>query len=108
QAIEDGANELVVSAVSTLEVGQLAFAGRIRLRGTVETWSQRATRSLALRTIDVTPPIAALAYSLPGSLHRDPADRILAATAMLHGCVLLTADERLLGYPHVMTRDARQ
>jgi PIN domain nuclease of toxin-antitoxin system len=36
-------------------------------------------------------------------LHRDPADRILAATAMVLDMTLITADERLLGLGNIKT-----
>jgi PIN domain nuclease of toxin-antitoxin system len=41
--------------------------------------------------------------SLPGSLHADPADRIIVATALLLGGPLATRDRRLRTYPHVRT-----
>lgn len=40
---------------------------------------------------------------LPGDFHRDPADRIIVATARLHDIVLITKDRRMLAYPHVKT-----
>jgi PIN domain nuclease of toxin-antitoxin system len=38
---------------------------------------------------------------LPGEFHKDPADQIIVATARVHDAPLLTADERILKYPHV-------
>ena len=43
------------------------------------------------------------AYSLPEPFHADPMDRILVATARVHGLTLLTADKAILSYPHVRT-----
>lgn len=43
------------------------------------------------------------AYSLPGAFHPDPADRILTATARLEHLLLLTTDQKILGYPHVIS-----
>ncbi len=103
----DQENELSVATVSTLEFGQLAAAGRVEFRGTLESWVRRGIQELALRTFELTHPIAALAYNLPGEFHKDPADRILVATAIHHGCTLVTADERILAYRHVMALDAR-
>jgi PIN domain nuclease of toxin-antitoxin system len=40
---------------------------------------------------------------LPAPFHRDTADQIIVATARIRGCPLLTADKRILGYPHVKT-----
>jgi PIN domain nuclease of toxin-antitoxin system len=38
---------------------------------------------------------------LPDTFHADPADRIIAATARLKNCTILTADKKILAYPHV-------
>jgi PIN domain nuclease of toxin-antitoxin system len=40
---------------------------------------------------------------LPGTFHRDPADQIIVATARYYDCPVLTADARILDYPHVKT-----
>ena len=47
-------------------------------------------------------------YALPGSFHPDPADRLLVATARVHGLTLLTADKRILRYSKVRSMDARK
>lgn len=41
--------------------------------------------------------------SLPGEFHRDPADRLIVALALTLDAPLVTADERILAYPHVKT-----
>ena len=51
-----------------------------------------------LRLIGMEPEIAIASSRLPGEIHGDPSDRILAATARAHGAVLATADERLVEY----------
>jgi PIN domain nuclease of toxin-antitoxin system len=43
----------------------------------------------------ITPEIAAFAVELPSSFPKDPADRLIAATAMVEGAPLVTADERI-------------
>ncbi len=63
--------------------------------------------SFLCSTLEVSHEIAAAAYSLPSGLHKDPADRILVATARLHDLTLLTADERILDYGDIRTLDAR-
>jgi PIN domain nuclease of toxin-antitoxin system len=45
----------------------------------------------------ITPEIAAFAVQLPSSFPKDPADRLIAATAMVEGAPLITADERIRG-----------
>ena len=67
-----------------------------------------ADGSLAVQTVELSHPIAILAYALPGTFHKDPADRILVATAIHQGLTLVTADERILAYRNAMTLDARR
>jgi PIN domain nuclease of toxin-antitoxin system len=56
-----------------------------------------------VRLAPLTPAIAVLSTRLPGALHGDPADRMIAATALAHGARLVTKDKRLAAYPHVRT-----
>jgi PIN domain nuclease of toxin-antitoxin system len=51
--------------------------------------------------LPLTPRIAVESTQLPGSFHRDPADQIIVATARVYDCSLLTADGKILDYPHV-------
>lgn len=51
-----------------------------------------------LRLIALAPQILIESTRLPGRIHGDPSDRILAATAREHGLVLLTRDRLLLDY----------
>jgi len=106
--LESGENVLVVSTISTIEFGQLLSADRIIFKSTLESWVRRGSESLGVRTAELSNPVALLAYSLPGSFHKDPADRILVATAIHHGYTIVSADERILKYPHVMSMDARR
>ena len=100
--------ELFVSAISTLEIAQLAFRGRIALRCSVTQWVQLSLENLQAESVELSHEIAASAYALPGDLHGDPADRILIATARVMKLTLVTADIRILGYPNVTTLDARR
>lgn len=97
-----------VSTVSTLELSRLVATGAIDASVPVGAWVDTALRALNARTIEVSHAIAAEAYALPGNLHKDPADRLLVATARCHSLILLTADERILAYGGVHSRDARR
>ena len=55
------------------------------------------------QTVPIDLEIMEEAYSLPDHFHQDPADRIIVATARIFSCSLVTADNRLLEYPHVQT-----
>lgn len=97
-----------VCTVSTLELARLAALGAIDVSVTLRDWVGTALRALDARTVEVSHAIAIEAYSLPGAFHKDPADRLLVAAARCHTLTLLTADERILKYPNVRTRDARK
>ena len=99
---------LYVSTVSTLEIARLVATGAIELTGTLISWVTATLDSLGCKTVEISHAIAAEAYALAPGFHKDPADRLLAATARLEHLTLLTADERILDYPHVATLDARR
>ena len=56
-----------------------------------------------MQLLELTPQIVIASTKLPGSFHRDPADQIIVATARVYDISLLTADSRILQYPHVRT-----
>ena len=66
-------------------------------------WYRQFVELNAWRSVDIDLAIIEEAYSLPDPFHRDPADRILVATARVVPCPLLTADRKILDYPHVET-----
>ena len=72
----------------------------LRQRGTApESWLARAVRGT--QEAPLTHEIAQAAVQIP--LHRDPADRFLAATAQVLDMILVTADEKLLGLGAIQT-----
>ena len=89
---------LAVSAISFWEVAMLAERGRIGLTRTVPAWRQEVLAAPGLVEVPVTGDIGVEAVVLPGSLHGDPADRLLVATARRLGLRLGTRDARLLDY----------
>jgi PIN domain nuclease of toxin-antitoxin system len=90
-----------VSAISCLEVARLMSTGALATAVPSREWLRMALRYPGMHLLQLAPDIAAEAYSLPGEFHKDPADRIIVATARVLGCELLTADDRILDYPHV-------
>jgi PIN domain nuclease of toxin-antitoxin system len=104
--LEKPGTEISVSAISALELGQLVEAGRLELDVSVDAWMEAALAALPALCIPMTAELAAGAYDLPGAFHRDPADRVLVATARALELTLVTADERILSYAAVKTLDA--
>jgi PIN domain nuclease of toxin-antitoxin system len=87
---------LLVCGISLWEVATLHELGRIALDLPLREWLELAVAPPLVRLLDLTPAVAAEVASLPSTFHRDPADRILVATARVHGATLLTRDERIL------------
>jgi PIN domain nuclease of toxin-antitoxin system len=104
----DGKSTNHVATVSVLELARLVAAGDIFLNRPLPAWVETAVEELHAEELAMSREIAAEAYALPGEFHRDPADRILVATARRESLTLLTADARILSYPHVKTLDARR
>jgi PIN domain nuclease of toxin-antitoxin system len=106
--LEDGENEIFISPISTLEIAQLISSGRIELNQTLNSWLKKALKNLKVETVPFTHETAETAYKLPEPFHKDPADRILVATAILENLSLMTADERIVNYKHASTINARK
>ena len=101
-------NLLHVSPVTSLELARLQSLNRLVFHKPLATWLELARRHLQFADAPFTHETAIESYSLPGDFHRDPVDRMLVATARLESMHLVTADARILAYPHVSTLDARE
>lgn len=96
QAAEAG--ELHVSAISPWEIAVLVGKGQLLLEQDVDAWVQAALALPGIHLEPVSPAVAVASTRLPGEIHADPADRIIAATARHLGAALVTADGLLLDY----------
>lgn len=92
---------LGVCAISCWEVAKKVEGGKMELALPIREWLKQALNLTGIRLLPLTPEVAAESTLLPGTFHKDPADQIIVATARIHGCLLLTADEKILNYPHV-------
>lgn len=101
------AGEAAVSTWTFWEIAMLVAKGRLGVSIDVLRWRAELVSS-GLIEVPVSGEIAVRAPLLP-DMHADPADRVIAATAItLPDCRLLTADERLLDWPGQLDRlDAR-
>ena len=88
---------LTVSPISAWEIGALVGRGRIALTLEPGDWFQTALDA-GLALAPLTPDILVAASTLPACRMRDPADRILAATARAGRYTLVTRDGPLLDY----------
>ena len=91
-----------VAAISCWEVATLAARGRIELDRDPVAWLEGALEEVEADLLPLTPAVAAASAQL-GDFHGDPADRLIVATALTHGAVLLTKDERIREFGAVRT-----
>ncbi|MBL8253386.1 MAG: type II toxin-antitoxin system VapC family toxin [Candidatus Competibacter sp.] len=91
-------NVLLVSAITPWEIAMLVSKGRLALDRDVGEWVAAAWALPGIRLAPLSPEVAVASTRLPGILHADPADHILAATARHVDAVLVTEDQRLLDY----------
>jgi PIN domain nuclease of toxin-antitoxin system len=100
-------DRLAISAISFWELAMLIAKRRLRA---VKSANEQRMKLLAagIRELPLTGEIAILAAELE-DLHGDPADRIIAATAIAHDAMLMTANANLLRWRHRLKRqDAEQ
>jgi len=95
KVLADPHNELWVSPISTWEILVLCQKGRLILEPDATRWVATALSKVALKEAPITHDVAMATESVLLS-HRDPADRLLAASAKVYGLTLITADENLL------------
>lgn len=92
-----------VSAISCWEIAKLVEYERLKLPCPLEEWFDQALSYPGILLLELTPEIAIKSTRLPGKFHHDPADQIIIATAMVSDCPLVTSDDKVLKYPHVVT-----
>lgn len=99
---EAAADEAVyISTISTWEIMLLASGGRLEFRMDARDWISRSEALPFIHFVPVDNPIAIRSVRLPGSFHKDPADRIILATAMTMGAPVVSSDSRIKEYSHV-------
>jgi len=87
-----------ISPITAWEVGLLAARGRLQLLITPQRWFARLFDVPQVTLADMSPDLLIASSFLPGEPPRDPADRIMLATARDLGAALVTRDRALLDY----------
>ena len=94
---------LGISTISLIEIARLVSAKRIILPLRIQEWFEIALSQEGIILISITPEIAVEAQNLPDNFHKDPADRIIVATARIFDIPVVTVDKKILDYPFVKT-----
>jgi PIN domain nuclease of toxin-antitoxin system len=86
---------LAVASITLWELAILLVRGHVRGQGTVDASIRQVVDTARVSVREITPEIAALSTQFPEDFPRDPADRLIAATARAEGLILVTRDERI-------------
>jgi PIN domain nuclease of toxin-antitoxin system len=98
RALEGADGPLAASDISLWEIAMLIAKARLRPGADAATFIERILEARAVRVLPITPKIAVLSQG-DGFEQGDPADRLIAATAIVHAAPLVTADAQLRRVP---------
>jgi PIN domain nuclease of toxin-antitoxin system len=93
--LENPANEIWISPITTWEIIILAEKGRVELTDEPVAWMQNVLNSVPFKqaTLNHEVAIQSRLIKLP---HQDPADRFIAASAAVYDLILVTSDKNLI------------
>ncbi len=92
--LEKAENSFFLSDISLLEASTLARKGKVDFGMKFSDWLERALAE-NLQMLAVSKRVVVAENSLPRHFQGDPADRIIAATAVAHKLTLLTPDPEI-------------
>jgi PIN domain nuclease of toxin-antitoxin system len=97
QLIEDGENDILVSAASAFEIALKTQLGKLRLPAKPSTFISEQMLQKDFRPLSITANHALYVFELP-ALHRDPFDRLLIAQSHLEQLPIITSDALISQY----------
>ena len=100
KVIDHAKNErrLLIASISLWEIAMLKSKKRISIYKPIKEFLKSITEIEGVKIIDLSYDIAADSTLLLDNFHGDPADRIIAATAISRGATLLTRDNQILSW----------
>ena len=99
----DQSSALLIADISIWEIAMLIKKGRVQIDITAASFINLFLQSRNISVIAISPEIAELSANFETGINKDPADRIIAATAIIHSARLVTADKILLAAEMVDT-----
>ncbi len=103
EASNKNKEQILVSSISIWEICLLVKSEDLKFSVDINTWISKVEELPNIQFIPVNNSIFVRSVMLPVTFHKDPADRIIVATAREHGAVLITKDTRLHKYKNVQT-----
>jgi PIN domain nuclease of toxin-antitoxin system len=98
EAVSQQSGKIHVSAISIWEIGMLEAKGRIHLKEPVAQWIEKVLKAPGIYLTPLSSEILIESCYLPGTIHADPADRMIIATARVLNISLITKDAKILEY----------
>ena len=98
----ESASQLGVSAISAWEAVMLHRRNRLELHRPPAVWVRQAMSLPKVVALPITPDISVVAAELTDA-PADPADRLIIATAAIHGAALVTRDGRIRQFREITT-----
>jgi len=89
---------LYISAISIWEIALLVSKERIALSIDIDEWIQRVASITGLNLMDLSIPILTQSCTLLNYEHKDPADRMIIASARSINAHLITHDQKIIDY----------
>lgn len=91
----DEHNALIISDISIWEISMLIKRSRVEIATTAANFLNLFLESRNISVVSISPEIAELSTSFGSEINNDPADRIIAATSIIHNAQLITADSNI-------------
>lgn len=86
---------LIICDISLWEIAMLLQKGRVQVDVDSQTFINLLLQANKSRVLAISPQIAVLAAQFPAEINKDPADRLIAATALVENATLITANRNL-------------
>lgn len=92
----DEFNALIISDITIWEIAMLVKKERIKIDTTASNFVNLYLQTRNISVVQISPEIAELSVSFDSEINKDPADRIISATSIIHNAQLVTADQNLI------------
>ncbi|MCK5690335.1 type II toxin-antitoxin system VapC family toxin [Myxococcota bacterium] len=103
QTVIDSASALAISAISCWEFSMLVQKERITVDRPPLEWIQNSLALHKINLLPLTPEISVRSTQLGTTFHGDPADRIIVATALTTSSKLVTKDQKIHAWDHMLS-----
>ncbi len=94
-ALANQQDGILIADISLWEIAMLIQRGRIQIATDCHAFLNLLLQANKSRVMPISPQIAAQSMQLPVTINKDPADRLIVATALVENVPLLTADHNL-------------